>query len=80
MTNVVGHEYNSVIIIIFCVPDCLMAPLTAFVMCDDQIWSQMFLCFDHNLPLTAFASDVAVDVVVTSSMTWQLTSSFLKSS
>jgi hypothetical protein len=68
MTNVVGHEYNSIIIIIFCVPDCLTAPLTTFVMCDDQIWSQMFLCFGHNLPLTAFASDVAL----TSAMTWQL--------
>jgi hypothetical protein len=39
MTNVVGHGYNSVIVIIFRVPDCLTALLTAFVMCDDQIWS-----------------------------------------
>jgi hypothetical protein len=76
MTNVIGHGYNFVIVIIFRVPDCLMAPLTAFVMCDDQIWSQMFLCFGHNLPLTAFASDMTADVAVTSLMTWQLTSSF----
>jgi hypothetical protein len=50
-------------------PDCLTAPLTALVVCNDQIWSQMFLCFGHNLPLTVFASDV----VLTSAMTWQLT-------
>jgi hypothetical protein len=66
MANVVGHGYNSIIIIIFRVPDYLTAPLTAFVMCDDQIWSQIFLCFGHNLPLTAFASDVAL----MSAMTW----------
>jgi hypothetical protein len=47
-----------------------MALLTAFVVCDDQIWLQMFLCFGHNLSLTAFASDVAADVGLTSSMTW----------
>jgi hypothetical protein len=69
MMNVLGHGYNSVIVIIFRVPDCLTAPLMAFVMCVDQIWSQMFLCIGHNLPLTAFASDV----VLTSAMTWQLT-------
>jgi hypothetical protein len=67
MTNVVGHGYNSVIVIIFRVPDCLTTPLTAFVMCDDQIWSQMFLCFGHNLPLTVFAFDMAL----TSAMMWQ---------
>jgi hypothetical protein len=65
--NILGHGYNSINIIIFCVHDCLTAPLMAFVMCDDQIWSQMFLCFGHNLPLTAFASDV----VLTSAMTWR---------
>jgi hypothetical protein len=69
MTNVVGHGYNSVIVIIFRVSDCLTALLMAFVMCDDHIWSQMFLCFGHNLPLTAFASDVAL----MSAMMWQLT-------
>jgi hypothetical protein len=46
----------------------LTAPLTTLVVCDDQIWSQMFLCFGHNLPLTAFASDMAL----MSAMTWQL--------
>jgi hypothetical protein len=35
MTNVVGHGYNSIIVIIVRVPDCLTAPLTAFVVCDD---------------------------------------------
>jgi hypothetical protein len=69
MTNVVHHGFNSVFVIIFHVPDCLTAPLTALVVCDDQIWSQMFLCFGHNLPLTEFASDVAL----TSAITWQLT-------
>jgi hypothetical protein len=73
MTNVVGHGYNFVIIIIVRVPDCLTASLTAFVVCDDHFWSQMFLCFGHNLPLTVFASDVATDVALTSAMTWQLT-------
>jgi hypothetical protein len=68
MTNVVGHGYNPVIVIIFHVPDYLTVPLTAFVVCDDQIWSQMFLCFGHNLLLTAFSSDVAL----TSAMTWKL--------
>jgi hypothetical protein len=38
MTNVVGHGYNSVIVIILRVPEYLTAPLTVFVMCDDQIW------------------------------------------
>jgi hypothetical protein len=69
MTNVVGHGYNFVIVIIFCVADCLTAPLMAFVMCDDQIWPQIFLCFGHNIPLTVFAFDVAL----TSAMTWQPT-------
>jgi hypothetical protein len=69
MTNVVRHGFTSVFVIIFRVPNCLTALLTALVVCDDQIWSQMFLCFGHNLPLTVFASDVAL----TSAMTWQLT-------
>jgi hypothetical protein len=61
--------FDSVFVIIFRAPDCLTAPLTALEVCDDQIWSQMFLCFGHNLPLTVFASDVAL----TSAMTWELT-------
>jgi hypothetical protein len=68
MTNVFRHGFNSVFVIIFHVPDCLTAPLTTLVVCDDQIWSQMFLCFGHNLLLTAFASDMAL----MSAMTWQV--------
>jgi hypothetical protein len=68
MTNVFRHGFNSVFVIILHVPDCLTAPLTTLVVCDDQIWSQMFLCFGHNLPLTAFASDMAL----MSAMTWQV--------
>jgi hypothetical protein len=69
MTNVVRHGFNSLFVIIFRLSDCLTALLTVLVVCDDQIWSHMFLGFGHNLPLTAFASDVAL----TSTMAWQLT-------
>jgi hypothetical protein len=37
--NIVRHGFNSVFVIIFRVPDCLTAPLTTLVVCDDQIWS-----------------------------------------
>jgi hypothetical protein len=71
MTNDVGHGYNSVIIIFFRVPDCLTVPLTDFVMCDVQIWSQMFLCFGHNLPVMAFASDVVLTSAMMCQLTWR---------
>jgi hypothetical protein len=67
MTIVVGHEWNPIFVIIFRLSWVVMVPLTMFVLCDDPIWSQMFLCFGHNLLLTALASDMALMSV----MMWQ---------
>jgi hypothetical protein len=63
MTNVIGHGYNSFIVIIFRVLGCLTAPLTAFMSRDDPVWSQLLFCFGHSLLYATLAADVAANLV-----------------